>query len=673
MSVIADRVRQIDAQLNRIPFAGPSDDHLSALNADGSPTQIAAAFESPRVNELLQIARDLSSTSTSEPLLPAWRIEQLLEQSGLAKASVDFGASAALKNPYESEVEWRLVSKATIQTFGLVMETLLEDNIGLEDDLWYWNEVLSSYRFSTIYTVQTSPLRLWALTQEIYTESKQRFQHMKAEGFDGTLGHSRDAINGGWNKFYGIVKETIRDRSLNNLSGKLMTPFAQSQAEAHTKRKQLKKMRQMTASGLGVLMDEGLILGVPDDKMSTASDDGVDWKGPVERSVALIDMVLSHVLSLETNVSEFEDKVFTGVQEDPSLTFYSEDCDASAGPAILAKRLLTILRQGLPGHRLRTQNLVLQNGKPGVLVRWWLPAGIALLSSGAILRVLTNRRAELITWVQDLGSTLKDFYFNWVVEPITKLVRTIRHDEKREFAIMSRDSLKADLESLERMVVDFATDRPQFAHDAREPAASALSAAQIADIQAKVGEGDVTPVLRAYEQNIRHPFSGTVRGDLVRALLIQIQQTKVDLKVALSGIDSLLKSQELVFGFLGLTPGILVTAAILQYVNGLFSNSSGGKQRGNSRKGVMILRNIDRILAEARPTEDGSLLYKEHGLLLCEIHVLRNLVNSTGLLPRGEISECFLQDMDSLANGKVASQKAALERVRWTYGRWFRA
>jgi nuclear-control-of-ATPase protein 2 len=40
-----------------------------------------------------------------------------------------------------------------------------------------------------------------------------------------------------------------------------------------------------------------------------------------------------------------------------------------------------------------------------------------------------------------------------------------------------------------------------------------------------------------------------VRGDLVRALLIQIQKTKVDVEIAIGGIDALLKSQELVFGF----------------------------------------------------------------------------------------------------------------------------
>ena len=50
-----------------------------------------------------------------------------------------------------------------------------------------------------------------------------------------------------------------------------------------------------------------------------------------------------------------------------------------------------------------------------------------------------------------------------------------------------------------------------------------------------------------------------MRGNLIRALLIQVQKTKVDVEIAMGGIDSLLKSQELLIGFISLTPGLLVS------------------------------------------------------------------------------------------------------------------
>jgi nuclear-control-of-ATPase protein 2 len=90
------------------------------------------------------------------------------------------------------------------------------------------------------------------------------------------------------------------------------------------------------------------------------------------------------------------------------------------------------------------------------------------------------------------------------------------------------------------MVLDFVRDRPE--------SSQAMTPEDATLITNAVKEGDLTPVLRAYERDLRSPFKGTVRGDLVRALLIQIQKTKVDVEVAISGINALLKSQELVFG-----------------------------------------------------------------------------------------------------------------------------
>lgn len=89
------------------------------------------------------------------------------------------------------------------------------------------------------------------------------------------------------------------------------------------------------------------------------------------------------------------------------------------------------------------------------------------------------------------------------------------------------------------MVVEFAIDNP---------GAHQLAPTEIAQVRAGIQEGDLTPVLRVYEKELQSPLYGAIRGDLVRALLIQIQKTKVDVEVAMGGIDALLKSQELVFG-----------------------------------------------------------------------------------------------------------------------------
>lgn len=659
-------MRRLDAYLDRLPVLSEDSSEDGRYEAEEHGFTAATALASPRLDQLLHIVQSLSTTSSSQPLLPAWRIRYLLTQSGLPTEDGAVKSSHVdAKSPYENEIEWLLVSKATIQLHGVILNNLLEQIIPLSDDIWYWDEVLGSYSYSSLYAVQTSPLRFWAWSQEVYTASKGRIQAISVRDAPGDLVDStRTGITQQWRKFYGIVKDSIQERSFANLQHKVLSPIALSRAEARRKQAQLKKLREITASGLGVLMDEGLQFG-PENEEADVQDHH-DLKGVVERSVALMDMVLKEVSTLDVNINDFEEKVFAGVEEDPELSVHLEDSTATDRPAVLARRLLNILDSTLPSHVNAMQTLAVGNGRPPALVRYWLPATIGILSSTTLLRILLKRKAAILQWFLDFGGTVRDFWFNWVVEPTQKIVGTIRHDKTSEIAIMSRDSLKADRESLERMVGDFAKEKPHFAIDG----ATSLSAEQIQAIREKVAEGDVTPVLKAYEKAIQRPVMGAIRGDLVRSLLIQVQKTKVDLEVAMAGIDSLLKSQELVFGFVGLTPGVLVSYSLWQYFRGVFGGHSGQKRGKKAVTAVRVLRNIDRILSEARPTETNLLSYKDHGLLLCEVHVLRDLVDK--LMPR-EIKKEFLEDLDDLSNMKgIQIQAKALERIRWAYARWLK-
>lgn len=659
-------MRRLDAQVDRISLV-----HFTLAEAEydgaaeGAEDHAAgvAALSTPRANELLRIAKALSAASSSRPLLQSLSIRDLLLQSGLAREE---GVDVA-SNSYEHEIEWLVVGKATVQIYGLILNTLLDQIVPLSDDTWYWDEVLSSYTYSSVYAVQTSPLRVWAWTKDIYHESSSRLQRLyrsPAESFEtARIGSS---LSQRWRQFYSIVHDSVVERSISDIQRRVLSPVALCRAQARRKRGQLRRLREMIASGLGVLIDEGLSFGVAeDDAKSEVADNSQEWKGVLERSVALMDMVLSRVLALDYSVSEFEDNVFTGVDQDPELSIRLEDVNSAERPAVLARRLLELLVRQIPDHITATKEVVGQNGRPSWLVRYWLPAGLLVISSSTILRVLVNRKSDIIHWLQDLGTTARDFWFNWVVEPVRKIVGTIRHDSTSEIALMSRESLKADRDSLERMVVDFAVDKPNLA-----VGASALTNEQVADIRAKVKQGDVTPVLRAYEKDLRSPFVGAVKGDLVRALLIQVQKTKVDLEVAISGIDALLKSQELVFGFVGLTPGVLVLAASLQYLRTVFGGRRGMRRTQRAGRSIRVLRNIDRILSEATPAQNNLLSYKDHGLLVCEAHVLRKLAH--GLLP-GDIEKEFLEDLDDLANLKVIeTQVKALERIRWAYSKWLK-
>ncbi|KAK4155783.1 ATP synthase regulation protein NCA2-domain-containing protein [Chaetomidium leptoderma] len=679
MSIVADQVRRLDARIDRVSLVPltHAPDHDAELQA--TDRVAASALASPRLNELLGIVKGLSSGSVSGAHLPSPRIQRLLRQSGLTGELPSVELLEA-KSQYETDVEWLLVGKATVQTYGLLMNTLLDQIIPLSDDIWYWDEVLTSYPHSFVYTVQTSPLRMWKWSKEIYGESVDRFQRLYRDeivgqasgaedvtsspqdgsGADHTpkgLGSLYPQLSKHWRQFYGIVRQSVAERSIADIQRKILSRVDIGRSEARQKQKRLRRLREMTATGLGVLLDEGLNFGITEE---TYND---EWKGMLERSVALMDMILQAVLFLDLSVSEFEDKVFTGVEEDPELSVRVDDSHPAERPAVLARRLLGLLEKGLPTHHVAITDLAGQNGRPSRLVRYWLPAAALLVSSSTILRILINRQDDIVNWIRDFGTTAHDFWFNWVVDPVRKIIGTIRHDSSSEIAIMSRDSLKADRDSLERMVVEFAIDNPDTA-----VGSPSITEHEIGEIRAKVREGDVTPILRAYEKDLRRPIVGAIKGDLVRSLLIQVQKTKVDLEVAISGIDALLKSQELVFGFIGLTPGVLVSIGAFQYLRTVFGSRKGMRQGRRVRRSVRVLRKIDRILSDATTSQNNIISYRDHGLLVCEVHVLRGLAH--GVLP-GDVEKEFIEDLDELANLKgIQVQMKALERIRWAYAEW---
>ena len=549
------QVRRIDAQLDRLQLSSQALVAASPiLRSTSDDSQLALGQEQrlslERITQLQAIVKSLSTASSSRPLLRAARLQELLEQAQFTQATASaLGDHAG--DAYKGELEWLLIGKATAQTYGLILNTLLEQTIPLSNDIWYWDEVLGSYAYTGLYTIQTSPLRFWDWSKEIYQDARQRFDSLTS-GSEGD-GLQARSLSDRWRQFYGLVRESIRDRSLTDVRSKVMSPLTIARSEARQKQSHLRRLREMSASGLGVLMDEGLNFDTDDEGsiVSKGHNDEAsreEWKGIVTKSVVLMETVLRNVSVLETGVGQFEDAVFISVDEDPEVLQHHAEGATPSRPVLLARKLQQILAVHMPGHITTSKRLAKEYGRPSRWIRYWLPATVLFLSSSTLLRIFVNRKAEIVIWIRDIGTTTIDFWYNWVVQPVKKIIGTIRHDEDSEIAIMSKESLKGDQASLERMVVDFAIDNPN-STDSRP-----LNELEISEIRAKVKEGDLTPVLKAYERDLRRPIVGTVRGDLIRALLIQIQKTKVDVEVAIGGIDSLLKSQELVFGYvLGLS------------------------------------------------------------------------------------------------------------------------
>ena len=448
-------------------------------------------------SELIQILglqaaiKTLSSASSSKALLHPVTIWATLNQ--LLEASAANTDDSRVNTTKVRELEWLLVSKAATQTYGIILNALLEQIIPLSYEVGYWDQVLGSYRYLGIYTVQTSPVRLWYWATDIYSDAWQRLQKLRTAGEDGEDARVL-SISDRWRKFYGLIKDSVRDRSLADMQSKFMSPLTMSSLEARSKRSYLKRLREMSASGLGILMDEGMIFEADEEApVSTkdSSDSKEEWQSVVSKSISLMEIVLQNVHTLELGAREFEETVFLSVDDD-SQSPQHESMEAHSVPRVsrLASRLQELLWVHMPAYITASTELATEYGRPSRFIRYWLPGVALCLSSGTLLRVLVNRKADIRAWIRDLGTTSIDFWNNWIVEPMKKVIATIRHDKDSEIAIMSRESLKGDRDSLERMVVDFARDNST---------SLPLTDSEISVIRSKVRGGDLTPVLRAYE------------------------------------------------------------------------------------------------------------------------------------------------------------------------------
>ncbi|KUL88145.1 hypothetical protein ZTR_04167 [Talaromyces verruculosus] len=643
MSLVTEIVSHLDINIDR--------HHSHAIANVNLNTLSGSASHDRNTSSLQATARALSVDNHG--ILSRRNLLRLLNQ---ARSDNLFSSQREdLNGEAFDERSWFLVAKFTTQSLGTILGLLLEQSSLLGAEIDYWNDVLGSSLYTGHYTIQTAPSRIWEWMWEVISNLKTASARENLT--------SLNAINRDWKRFYQLVQNNIQHGLLKNTRDTLSSPLTRYRLHMRRNRQALERLKGLNASAIGILLEECLTFASNEPPPDTDQIKfNLERYHGLYKTVLLMENTLRDLSQSLESPKNFEENIFlatdNGFQEKQRSSFEEQSVEASD----VVERLLYVLKDCIPGNLAYNRKYIRKHGRPSTLARYWFPTVITLMSLSTSLRVLTNRKAELVEWISEFGATVIDFWRNWVMQPVDKLIGTIRHDEQSEIAIMSRTSLEADRQSLERMVIDFVSDNSSQGQ-------SGNMQPDVSTITAQVREGDLTPVLKAYERDLRKPFMGTVRGDLVRALLIQIQKTKVDVEIAMGGIDALLKSQELVFGFIGLTPGLLITYSGVRWVASLFDSRKGFRAGLEKQQFRNSVRNIDRILG-AYPTDPDSVLsYRDYGLCIYEAQILKRRAQYT--IPRSflAIFQQDLTDLTDLSQG-VRRQQNALHRIQWTYSKW---
>ncbi|GAA6047664.1 hypothetical protein JCM3770_001615 [Rhodotorula araucariae] len=553
------------------------------------------------------------------------------------------GTAATPLSPQTETVELVTVAQLAVTAYGSVLRTLVDQATLLDSHDEYWARVESDPSSTGLYLVQTAPSRaiqlgivtitrlrkLTALSLRTTATSAGRpsllqlntwrralppslfltsvFPHLSGTSGLPSLAELNSAeantpapASLSLSSATRLTRQTARSLVFLTLS-----PLALTRQEIAHRRDGIRRARDALAVRIGELT---LVAGASrarDDPLAGDESDAGEARAELRRAPGLAqlfspsagtaddlaELSLEDVKQATWQTLVHLDAVLTPSPAVPTLDGSSA---APARPADLAHALSFLLRRTLPAHTVLQQRTSASLAPPPALTRAW-PFVLAVpLAAAVVGRALYARRAALADYAREAAEAARGFVLDWVVEPVRGIVDTLRGGEAG-VALLGRDSLRSDLDSLERMVVDFARDE------------YALGPDELAALGDRVRAGDLTAVLKAWEKDIKTPVRSAVSGSLIRTLLIQVQKVKVDVALAMDGIEKMLKSQQLTFGFVGVAPSMLVLAVLARWVRGLTRSDGGRKRRAEvHRRCWMTVRQLDLLLSPPRSARRAS-------------------------------------------------------------------
>ncbi|SCU88490.1 LANO_0D02256g1_1 [Lachancea nothofagi CBS 11611] len=297
--------------------------------------------------------------------------------------------------------------------------------------------------------------------------------------------------------------------------------------------------------------------------------------------------------------------------------------------------------------------------KPGVWTRYW-PSIFCILAYGpsSAIAIWQSRFKILQFCRENIVDFCAGLVQNWIWVPLQQVWSTVRHDETNStIAVASKGSLDSEFSSLTRMVVQLVAEYSD------KPVDTTALAAQ-------VEAGNLTEFMQIYEHQLHNPITNIVSGKLVRSLLIQLQKTKVDGSLALSGIDQLLQSQQLVFGVVAMSPALLIIYCIwtcayrLTKLGRIWSNTTQFRFKLSSS-----LNNVERLLNYNQNDVNSTDKDLNTGLLALEVVSARRYGDK--LVPKNRKPE-WIRDIGELVDTNLSSTARlnVVNRIYHVYGRY---
>ncbi|KAF8685676.1 NCA2 protein [Rhizoctonia solani] len=596
-----------------------------------------------------QYAKNLTLAATElRDLPPANKLLGIV--SGLCELTGNRTPSTqAFGDSDEDALEYSVALLVTLQVYQRSFHELRDLALESEDEAEWWAEV--QRRGVAYFLLQTLPDRLIRLARQIYyNPSPLPFASLASDlgAITGILPAAPKPSPMFTALFPHLNKRTSATWYLQS--------FVQlAQSECSDRRVALEAMRDSYAKQFADLHSMGPhLIGTSINSLSTASTHICD-KEPLRDTLNKIGGVLgSDAAALHT----------------------------AAGPSDVFDMAKKLLGNTLPNLKKEHVKCFADLRRPSRFVLAWpklvLGPPILLLLGRSLYKSRISLRETVSHGIQ----TVKSFWKSYVVKPIVDILNTVRTGGDQGIRIISKGSLKNDLDSLERMVISFSREELLYTLE------------QLAQLPKQVKEGNLADIMRSYEADMKHPIRSALFGTLIRTLLIQVQKSKVDVDFTLNGIDKLLRSQELTFGFVGVAPALAIVYVFVNWVRDSLAGTRGrGRFGGRLQRARAFdsIRRVERLLLEPQEHQSNRSVHappspasSEHvssstpqtdlapltlGLLLLALTRLRSFALT--YLPTGSrLQDGFLSDVADLEDPRLgrAEKLRVVERMWRSWG-----
>ncbi|XP_065879101.1 protein DGS1, mitochondrial isoform X2 [Euphorbia lathyris] len=276
--------------------------------------------------------------------------------------------------------------------------------------------------------------------------------------------------------------------------------------------------------------------------------------------------------------------------------------------------------------------VVAKHQKPKKITRYWIrytcgAVGLSVCSMWLLRHSSVMGSSDIDNWIHKAKDSTFSFFSEHVEQPLLsirdELFDTFR---KRHEGKMEIEEVQSTANSLHRMLLEFSeqTKGQKFPENASDHEMLEM-------------------VMARYEKELVHPIQNLVSGELGRALLIQVQKLKLDIKTAMLELDQIVRANQINFAVLAALPAFFLSVILFMVTRAWFKRDTRAQGRGRIARHQrrLLLGDIDRQIVQYQISIDNGLEKESHfwfGLMLYYIdrlsHAVKWHAQETGEWPR---------------------------------------